>query len=47
MPIYESRNKVKYQYFSFVSVTTMPSIDSNNLKMLYLSLYAINNQFKS
>ena len=35
---------VKYQYFSFVNVVTMPSIDSNNLKWLYLSLYIINNQ---
>ena len=37
-------SNVKYQYFSFVNVATMPSIDSNNLKMLYLSLYVMNNQ---
>ena len=32
IPIYEGLNNVKYQYFSFVDVATMPSIDSNNLK---------------
>ena len=37
-------NNVKYLYFSFVKVVTMPSIDSNNLKLLCLSLYVINNQ---
>ena len=35
---------VKYQYFLFVNVVKMPSIDSNNLKLLYLRLYVINNQ---
>ena len=35
---------VKYQYFSFVNVVAMPSIDSNDLKLLYLSLYVISNQ---
>ena len=34
----------KHQYFSFVKVVTMPSIDLNNLKLLYLSIYVINNQ---
>ena len=33
---------VKYQYVSFVNVVTMPSIDSNNLKLMYFSLYVIN-----
>ena len=37
---------VKFQYFSFVNVVTMPSIYSNNLKLLYLSLYVINNSLK-
>ena len=37
-------SNVKYQYFSFVNAVTIPSIDSNNLKLLYLSLYVINNQ---
>ena len=37
-------SNVKYQYISFVNVVAMPSIDSNNLKLLYLSLYVINNQ---
>ena len=35
---------LKYQYFSFVNVVTMPTIDSNILKLLYLNLYVINNQ---
>ena len=35
---------VKYQYFSFVNVVTIPSIDSNNLKLLYLSFYEIYNK---
>ena len=39
-------SNIKYQYFLFVKVVTMPSIDSNNLKLLYLSLYVINNQFE-
>ena len=30
IPIYEGLN-VKYQYYSFVKVITMPSIDSNSL----------------
>ena len=34
----------KVPYFSFVNTATMPSIDSNNLRILYLSLYVINNQ---
>ena len=25
-------NNVKYQYFSFINVVAMPSIDSNNLQ---------------
>ena len=37
-------SNVKYQYFLFVNVITMPSIDSNNLKLLYLTLYVINIQ---
>ena len=37
-------SNVKCQYFSFDMVVTMPSIYSNNLKFLYLSLYVINNQ---
>ena len=28
-------SNVKYQYISFVNVFTMPSIDSNDLKLLY------------
>ena len=39
-------NNVKYQYFSFVSVVTMPSIGSNNVKLLYLSVCILNNQFE-
>ena len=39
-------SNVKYQYFSFINVVTMPGIDSNNLKLLYLSLYVMNNQSK-
>ena len=31
-------SNVKYQYFSFANVVTMQSIDSNHLKLLYLSL---------
>ena len=37
-------SNVKYQYFSFVNVVTMPSIDPDNLKLLHLSWYVINNQ---
>ena len=37
-------SNVKYQYSSFVNVVTMRSIDSNNLKLPYWSLYVINNQ---
>ena len=37
-------SKAKYQYFSYINDITMPSIDSNNLKLLYFSLYIINNQ---
>ena len=37
-------SNVKYQYFSFINVVTMLSFDSNNLKLVYLSLYVINNQ---
>ena len=37
-------SNVKYQYFLFGIVVTMQSIDSNNLKLLHLSLYVINNQ---
>ena len=37
-------SNVQYQYFALVNVIIMPSIDSNNLKLLYLSLYVINNQ---
>ena len=37
-------SNAKYQYLSFVNVVTMIDIDSNNLKLLYLSLYVINNQ---
>ena len=37
-------NNIRYQNFSFVNVVTMASIDSNNLKLLYLILYVINNQ---
>ena len=40
IPIYEG---LKYPYFLFVNVVTMPSIDSNNLRLLYLSLSVINN----
>ena len=39
-------SNVKYQYISFANVVTLPSIDSNNLKLLHLSLYVINNQSK-
>ena len=35
---------VKYQYFTVVNVITIPSMDSNDLKSLYLSLDVINNQ---
>ena len=37
-------SNVKHQYFVFVNVVTMPSIDSNNLKWQYVSLHVINNQ---
>ena len=37
-------SNVKYQYFLLVNAVTMPSIDSNNIKLLYLRLYVINNQ---
>ena len=37
-------SNAKYQYFSFVNVVTIPSINSNNLKLLHLSLCVINNQ---
>ena len=41
-------SNVKYQYFSFIQAAAMPSIlikiIQNNLKLLYLSLYVINNQ---
>ena len=37
-------SNVKYPYFSFVNFVAMPNIDSNNLKLLYLSFYVINNQ---
>ena len=37
-------SNAKYQYFSFANVVTMPSIDSYNLKLLYLNLYVENNQ---
>ena len=42
--IYEGLRNVKYQYFSIVNVVAMSSINSNNPKLLYLSLYVINNQ---
>ena len=34
-------SSVKYKYFSFVNVVTMPSIGSNNLKIMYF-LHVIN-----
>ena len=37
-------SNVKQQYFSFANVVTMPSINPNNLKLLYLSLHVLNNQ---
>ena len=42
--IYKVLSNVKYQYFLFFKVVTMPKIDLNNWKWLYLSLYVINNQ---
>ena len=34
-------SNVKYQYFLFVNVVTMISVDSNDLKLVYMSLYVI------
>ena len=42
--IYAFLSNVKYQYFSFVNVVTIPSIESNNIKLLHLNLNVINNQ---
>ena len=36
-------SNVKYNYFLFVNVVTMSNIDSNNLLLLYLSLYVMYN----
>ena len=37
-------SNAKYQYFSLVNVVAMPSIDSNNVKLLHMSLHEINIQ---